>query len=465
MTRRRNILVSVTTRVVVSVALLLVATAIFAALYRTRDLPGRIDLEDLRPRVLVIEARPVEVTRQWEGFGTARARFSAAVPAQVRGLLIEVPAEIVAGARVEQGQVIARIDPTDFQHEVELLEQRGKDIDSQIAQLEVERDTWIERLELHQHEVELARADLKRLLEARERESANQREVDQAQLALNAAIRSEVAAREQVQRMEPRMEQLAALRGQQQAQLSIAQRNLDRTTIRSPLTGYLQTVDIEPGETVHIDQQIARVVNLNRIEVSLRLPASARRELAVGGEVVLTATGSLATRWNAKIARIAPEDDDRTRTVTVFVEFDQPEAASVNQISIALSPGQFLHGTVVAARSELRSIVPRRSIQADRIRVIDNGIVDSRQILVDYHVQQEFPSFGLQDTQWAVLAEPLPSAALVVVDGARSLPEGTRAEPILPSRATAGPSPVDGAQRVSGLPTATGTGTAPESRP
>ncbi|MHC4786592.1 MAG: hypothetical protein ACYTE6_11580, partial [Planctomycetota bacterium] len=71
-----------------------------------------------------------------------------------------------------------------------------------------------------------------------------------------------------------------------------------------------------------------------------------------------------------------------------------------------------------------------RSLLGDRLLVIEDGVVRSRPVHVDFHVQGQFEQLGVVAEQWAVLAEPLSEGSQVVVNAARSLSEGLRVEPI-----------------------------------
>jgi RND family efflux transporter MFP subunit len=425
---KRNTVIAITTRVVVSLALIAAAAAVFQVLKHTRKQPAMVHQDAAAVQIAVMEAHPVMVRRQWEGFGTARPApgNAANVPAQVRGIVVDVPRTTVAGAIVERDQVLVTLDPTDFEHEVAIITERIAETEAQLTQLLIELESTQRRLELAESDVQLAQSDLERVERALAVGGATQREVDQLRQVLSAAIRNEIAAREQLERIQPRRHQFEALASQHRAALRLAQRNLDRTTIRSPIDGVLQSVEVEPGEAVHVDQQIARVVNLRRIEVPLRLPASARSHLSAGSEVGLRPARAASNHWQATISRIAPEDDFATRTVTVYVELEQnPGAAHV------LAPGQFVHGVVEAARPQERWVVPRRAVQGDRVRLIEDGLVRSRAIAVDFHLRQDLPELGLDEALWAVLREPLPPRALIVLDGTRRLADGLRADAII----------------------------------
>lgn len=420
------------TRIAVVLVLIAIALSIFTMLVRTRKEPAMVDTTAALPRIAVMEIMHVPVSRQWQGFGTARPSQGGAanVPAQVRGVIDDIPPGVVAGAAVKRGQVLMRIDDADYRYDVEATRQRIAEIDSQIEQLAVEFRSWIERLELAQEDIKIARSDLDRVLLAQERGSATQREVDQLRTALIVAHRNEIQVREQLERIEPRQGQLHALKAQHQAALQLAQRNLDRCTITSPIDGILQAVDVERGESVGVDQRVARVVDLRRIEVPLRLPAASRASIRTGDEAILQSAGASQSEWSAVISRIAPEDDQTSRTVTVYVEVEQE-----SDDATILTPGKFVQGVINSSDVRDRVVLPRRAVHADRVWIVDDaGYLRSRRIETVFSMRASFPQFGIDDLAWVVTSDTLLPGSLIVLDGARSLVEGSRIEPVLPDR-------------------------------
>jgi RND family efflux transporter MFP subunit len=372
-----------------------------------------------------MQARAVPVRRQWQGFGTARARDEADIPAEVAAVVVEIPARIEVGASVEQGELLCRLDDTDFVAQQEISTQRISDIEAQQDQLAFEESSWKRRVELAEQDVALAEADFERVQQAFARQAARQREVDQVKQAWLAAVRVEVAAREQFDRIAPRRSQLQAQMAEQKAALRLATKNVERCKITSPLTGIIASGDIEVGESVAPGQRIGYIVSLAHVEVPLRLPSSARPEVAVGDEVMLSSDDPANQSWVGEVTRISPADDASTRTMAVYVELEQdPEDPG------RLAPGRFVMGTVVSRHAELRFVVPRRSLLGDRLLVVEDGVVRSRTVNVDFHVQGQFEQLGVVAEQWAVLVEPLTDGSKVVVNAARSLSEGLRVEPI-----------------------------------
>lgn len=285
MAAERNVALSVVTRVVVCAVVLAFSAAIFWVLFDTKPEPSETDRGNALPRVVVMRADPVALQRPWTGYGSAEAMDSADVPARVTAVVVEVPPEIVAGRSVRAGQLLARLDESDFLRQVEISTETIKQLDAQLAQIEVEEQSWRQRMTLAEEDRRLARNDLERVQRALEAGAAKEREVDQANQTLMAAERVLIAAQEELSKVPTRKAALAGQRGRESALLKQAQENLERCRIVSPLDGVLAAVDVELGENVMAGQRIARVVNLDHVEVILRLPAGARRDVHIGDAV------------------------------------------------------------------------------------------------------------------------------------------------------------------------------------
>ncbi|MEE9211050.1 MAG: HlyD family efflux transporter periplasmic adaptor subunit [Phycisphaeraceae bacterium] len=439
MTEKRRRLLAITTRATVAVAVLVVAVAIYVVLVRTAPKEQPTNLTGLRPQVAVFQAKQVPVSQQWRGYGTVEAMDSADVPARVTATVERIADGILAGKPVHKDQLLVKLDESDFLRQVEMVEQTLADLDAQLALVEVERRRLTERLQLESDDVQLAKNELNRQEQIFRRGAGNQQGLDRAKRAVIDAERTRLITAETLDKVVPRRAQLEAQRAGQRSSLQLARQNLQRCSIVSPIDGVLQTVDVEVGEQISNGQRIARVVNLNRIEVPLRLPAAARAEVAIGDRVTLTATNQTGLVGSARVSRIAPEDDPATRTVTVFLEVDQHEAAAsygTGHGPALLTPGTFVAGVLTSDRSQIRWVVPRRAVRSGRILLVQDAVVHSRPVRVDYVLEGEIQGFGLPDDQWAVLDENpagLSEGELVVINASSSVSDGEVVEPVIPS--------------------------------
>jgi hypothetical protein len=190
---------------------------------------------------------------------------------------------------------------------------------------------------------------------------------------------------------------------------------------------------VDEGENVTAGQRVARVVDLRRVEVPLRLPVSARRFVSLGDELRIESTGAIPRAWDATVVRIAPEDDPEARTMTVFAEVDQEPSAlefGSREGHHLLFPGSFVSGILSGDTAEPRWVVPRGALREGRIQFVDNGILRSRPVQVDFTIQQELPALGLDDDQWVVLLDDLSSLDQVLTAASPVLRDGQSVEVI-----------------------------------
>jgi multidrug resistance efflux pump len=426
MAEGRHPTIAIITRAFVSVAVLAAGAAILALFYSTRPQPpAPVDSVVVR-EVQVMRPAMVPVRREWTGFGAAGVMDSAAVPAEVTALVVEVPEDIRPGRRVDRGAVLARLDPVDFQQQLDLIGEQLNSIDAELEQLDVEEASWSERLTFSEEEERVALADLERVRELMQSGDATELELDRATSALAAARRALSAIREEVNKAGPRRLRLRSQRHALVIEQEIARRNLARTTITSPIAGTIESVAIDEGEQVIAGQTVASVVDLSRIELELRLPASARLHLRTGDEAEIIPAGVPDRLWRGRVARLGPRDDEATRTFPVYVEVDQDPSDPA-----ALTPGLYVQAVLRSAGGEERALVPRRAVTRDRVLVVNEGRLVPAAVKVAFYVTGEFPLLGVPgERYWAALEEALPGEAVIVVNGSIEIPPGAMVRPV-----------------------------------
>ncbi len=391
-------------RVIVVVALLGVSGGIVKAMIATRAKSEMNPPASASIVVRTIESVHRPSNRIWSGYGTARTMGSADVVAEVAGRVIERPQAIEAGKSVESGDLIVRLDDTDSINALDIARQSVKSLEAQISGLRVETEQMENQVRLAAQEIEAARRDLERIDEAI---AAGAGSIGERDVKLASMLRSQRALsvlQQQLDLIPSRRARLEAELASQRANARIAQENVARSAIRSPFAGELQSVDVRVGDWVSVGTRVARVVDLSRLEIPLKVAASASSWIRVGDEVRLWVhdPGSQPDQVG-KITRIAPEADSASRTMTVFVEVEQdPNDAD------RLLPGQFVHGRVVTHDPHDRVILPRRAVQSDHVFVAaerDGGswVIEIVPVKVAYSFESRLPEIDPIETQWVAL--------------------------------------------------------------
>ncbi len=420
------------TRAAISVAVVVLALLIFKLLIATKPMVPTTDPGLARPRVEVFIARRAAVRRQWRGFGAAEAIDSANVPARITATVRHIPEKVLEGAPVKKGQVLVELDDSDYRDQLQIARQNLAAADARLEQLDTEQRLLTQRLEIESQDLQLAQDELSRIEDLFEKKAANQKDVDAASRAVLAVRRTHLLISETLDRLASRRLAQLAERAGLQASVNLAELNLGRCSITSPIDGGIQFIDVEVGENLEPGQRVARVVNQSRIQVPLQLPAGARPDIHPGDPVELASTGSHDAHWTGNVARIAPEDDTSNRTFAVYVELNQANALTGSNpggSAELLAPGAFVSGTVTAKDASPLMVVPRRSIRTGRITLVIDGLIHSRPVEEAFALQGEVPELDLPDDQWSVLTGGLNEGEQVVLNPARSLRDGKAVRP------------------------------------
>lgn len=421
-------------RTLLGLVLLISAGSLMAYLIATKPQVSKSDLEELSVAVQVMRVEPVQVARQWRGYGTMQTKDSADVPARVGATVINLPKDIEVGKVVSKGQTLVELDPTDFRNTLKAAEKRIAEAKAVILQLETEASSLKKRLSIEQQDAELARKDYQRQVDRFESGSATPTDVDRAKRALLNAERSVLATEQQLDAIPPRVAGVEAQQAAATADRDTAKANLARTTITSPIDGIIEMLDIEIGENLAPGQRVARIIDPRTLELPLQLPSSARSYVSTGNTAILTTRSHPddCPPWPAIITRLSALDSP-SRTFTAFAEVDQSHIPLRNFAQgggpYKLSAGAFTLAKLDTAEPEQQTILPARSILEGRIRTVVDGKIVGQSVDVAFDLEGTFPRFGLPDTQWVVLKEPVPPGTMVVLSASITILDGQKVEP------------------------------------
>ncbi|GAB4546913.1 MAG: hypothetical protein Tsb0013_06170 [Phycisphaerales bacterium] len=407
--------------------MLALAFGFFAVLQATKPEPPKAEQQGTQMAVSFIEVTPVDAPRVWRAYGTARAKSAANVGVEVPGVIAERPEGIDPGREVRKGDLILRLESREYRDVVDQTRARIDAINADLDALETELESAQETLALATEAVTLTRSELERFERAQSTAGVNQIELDRLRRQLTEFRRQQEDLQRQVDLIPARRLRLEAQRQQERASLRLAELNVERTEVRAPIDGVLQEMLVDDGERVAPGQTVARIVDLTRIEVPVRAPVSSAPSLRTGDRATLSTGGLSPTRWDGTIERIAPEADEATRTITVYVIVEQDPSVSPD----ILRPGQYLSASLSSADSEPRIALPRSCIEGDRVVVLDEDntarFVD---VEIDYHLEGSFPSVHPSETQWSVVRSGVSVGDRVVIDDPDAIAEGIRLDPV-----------------------------------
>ena len=301
--------------------------------------------------------------------GPLRASQSAFVKARVAGELQSL--SVREGDRVQAGQVIAQVDPTEYQARVRQAQQQAA---AARAQLEI----------------------------AQRQFDNNQALVNQGFISQTALLTSQASLNG------AKATHAAALAG-----LDLAQKSLTDATLRSPLSGVVAQRLVQPGERVAVEARLIEVINLSQLEMEAALTPEDASRVRVGMTAKLQVEG-VDEPVMAKVLRINPSAQMGSRSIVIYLGIIGREG---------LRQGLFAQGSLGTQNLQVLA-VPVGSVRTDKpqpyVQVVQDGQV--RHITVQTGVRSE----GTQQSWVAV--KGLSEGAQVLSASVGAVREGVQAK-------------------------------------
>lgn len=315
--------------------------------------------------VRVMEANPQEMLLSAQASGQIEARYTSDVGFLVSGRLISRNVDV--GAMVKVGDLLAQIDPTDFQNKVAASQAQVS-----AAQADVDQATPQEaRYRKLLSQGFTTQADYDGALRA----------LQNAQADLNAA----------------------------QANLRLAEDQRKYTQLLAPTDGVVTQTGADSGQVVQAGQMVVQIARLDEREAVFSVSAQ---------RIAFAHPGMSAQIWpqdtpDAKIAgsirEIAPSADPVTGTYTV-------------KVSLPDAPGSLRLGTIVTGRAEVEGGVMTR---VPATALLQTGVQPQVWVVTqpDNVVKKTPVTVVRYDTDAVTVSKGLVKGDLVVIAGVNSLAE------------------------------------------
>lgn len=215
------------------------------------------DTQDLQPELIV--------------FGEIRARRSLDLRATSSGRVIELAENFVDGGVVQQGQLLARIDPADARSVLDVA--LNTLAEAQAGLHDAERSLSLAQDDLIASEAQrdLRDAALSRQRDLLARGAGTAASVETAELAASQAQQAVVSRRLSLAQAEARLDQATTGLARQDLTVSDAQRRLKDTEIYAEFTGILGDVSIVRGGLLSTNERLATLTDPSELEVSFRV--------------------------------------------------------------------------------------------------------------------------------------------------------------------------------------------------
>lgn len=315
--------------------------------------------------------------------GRVRAYRRADLSFKVPGRLKELPAE--EGMEVKKGQLLARLDPRDYQ--AQLQSARGQLAKAKAA-------------------MELAKTEYQRVLKIQKEDPG----------AVSLSLIDQ--RREGVDRAGAEIQSL-------RASVDAAELNLSYTQLRAPFDGVVSKRYVNNFQDVQPKEVILHVDDVSVIEVLVDVPENMIASLRQGVETTIYAGFPTAPgkQYPLTVFEYSTRADPRTQTYQVTLRMNQPDEINV-------LPG--MTATVVAKRKDTAQpdtsfIVPAAAVFADETGKAQVWVIDANGNTVR---RQPVTTGALTGTASIQIVSGLKSGETIAVSGVTQLREGMQVRPV-----------------------------------
>lgn len=400
----------------------------------------KLEVADEASRMLrVIEVPIVDVLPQVVGYGTATPGQTWQAVAQVDGRIVEVHPELESGSFVSKGQLLLKIDPTEYQYALAQLEAEIKQARALIEELTRTEENLQASLKIERDALSVTQREMKRIEQLVARNATSQSELDVQQ-------RSVLTQQQRLQEQTSALNLLPAQKQSQQANLALkqaqlaqAQLDLKHTDIRAPFDCRLGTVSLDVDQYVGTGQSLFEAYSNDLVEVEAQAPMREVRRLihnrtgsaAFEGismqrvrdvfnvqAIVEMASAEITARWSARFMRIRESLDPQTRSLSLVVGVDNPYEQVVPGVRPPLLQGTYCRVTLIGQPRPDQVVVPRHAIHGGHVYVLDDEQRLRRRAVEVTFRQGEFAVIGsgLAGGETLIVADPAPAIEGMLVD-------------------------------------------------
>src|SRR5882724_7454189 len=332
--------------------------------------------------------------------GYVTARRAATVSSKITGKVVEVMIE--EGMKVQEGQILARLDDTNVKAGLRLAEAQSESAQKSLEETRVR--------------IKEAEQELQRIADLIKHRISTQADFDHAE-ASALSLKAKLA--------------------QQQADVIVAERQvaswqqqMDDAVIRAPFSGIVTSKNAQPGEMISpisagggfTRTGICTIVDMASLEIEIDVNESYINRVEAGQPVEATLDAYPEWKIPCKVIAIIPSAYRQKSTVKVRVGFVKIDSRILPEMSVKVGFRDTGGSGSVAART---ITLPKSAIQQqegrDVVLIVQNGRAERRAVTISSSLNDE-----------VAVSAGVAAGERVIIDPPQSLADGSAVRVVTP---------------------------------
>lgn len=326
-------------------------------------------------RVIVHKVPETLKARIWSTSGTAKDVLETILSFRVGGMIIALPADV--GAKMKTGDLVAELDPTDFQLEMREAKASLQDILAELRNAKLDYD--------------------------RKKKLVQQDVISQSEYDLAASYLDSMKAKADAQR----------------ERIAIAERNLSYTRLYAPEPGTISSVPAEVHTNVTIGEPVATLNSRGLLEMDIGVPDRLIAMVTLGQKVTIRFDVFRETKLDGTVKEVGVRSNE-TSTFPVTVSIDTTDkrirSGMVGEVTFHFKQ----------AMSSEKVVVPSAAIA---------GLPNGKQYVwvvntTNDTLQRRIVQTQLTERGGIIITTGLKPGELIVTRGVHSVQEGQQVRPV-----------------------------------
>jgi RND family efflux transporter MFP subunit len=371
---------SIPARVVIS--LVLIAGLIYGGveafqyLKSLKKLPEQKEVVLPRTAVRVQAVELQDYTEILSGYGVARALRKTQVEAELPGVVKWIAPKLEAGAEVEKGEVLVKLDDRDLV-QAKMAAMAGlEQAQASVETLKYELDGATRQLAVAKKELETARREEERLRSLMEKERVSASAVDKQSMQTAIAEKAVVGLEMLERANRPSTDRALAEVSLRKTHLEKASNDLLRATILAPYSGVIEKRFVQLGARIAPGLPLFQIIDLSRVEIPVSLPASQFGKVRAGSSARFRYRKEDESVWEGEVARVAPSVNAADRTFYAYLDI------LAGQNGHRIPEGAFVMADIAGPTHEKVIVIPRTAFVGEHLFVIERASEDDRSATV-----------------------------------------------------------------------------------
>ncbi|MBT4018508.1 MAG: efflux RND transporter periplasmic adaptor subunit [Alphaproteobacteria bacterium] len=300
--------------------------------------------------------------------------------ALVVGPVIRTGENFVEGGTVKAGELLLAIDPFDYRA---VLDERKAQLAEALArttEITARRRSETQALKQDEKQLDLTMKDYERIKELQKKGTVSNKRFDDSRIAESRQNQLVSTRKNNIVALSAQLDQQKATTRRLEVGVRRAKRDLARTKLKAPFSGFLLKKNAELGKRLSLNDPIVKLVEADNMQARFHVSSGQYGRLVAGGGLkgrkaeVIWRAGDKVFKYAAVVDRAGASIQAASGGVDIYARL---QGAGVDQ---PLRPGAFVEVTLKDFNYKQVIRVAETALHTDTVYVAKDGRLDPRKV-------------------------------------------------------------------------------------